>query len=347
MNYSLALIGFGGVNRALVKILTDKFFELKIGYDASFKVVAVSDINYGTAFDKDGLDLSKLASMGKEKNVLTTLPNGDSGVDVYELIKLSNANVVVEATFTDSVSGEPALSHCKAAINSNKHVVTTNKGPIALHLDTLNSLANEMGVTIGYEGTVMSGTPVINLTEKCLKGATPMSFSGILNGTANFILGEMESDKDMTSCIKQAQALGYAEADPTADIEGYDVMLKVTILSKIIFGKTVNPKDIDRKGITELTSKHIKSAIAQKKKWKLLGQARLDETGKVIASVKPALIDENHSLYSISGPQNALTITTDLLGETTVVGAGAGTTETAFALLTDILNIGETNECHA
>ncbi|TGT11999.1 homoserine dehydrogenase, partial [Mesorhizobium sp. M8A.F.Ca.ET.213.01.1.1] len=151
------------------------------------------------------------------------------------------ADIVVEATFTNPNDGEPAVSHCRWALQAGKHVVTTNKGPVALAAQELKTLAKSRGVRFEFEGAVMSGTPVIRLAAKTLVGAELKGFEGILNGTSNFVLGRMEEGLDFSSAVKEAQALGYAEADPTADVEGHDVRLKVVILANELLGADLKP----------------------------------------------------------------------------------------------------------
>ncbi|RVD45991.1 homoserine dehydrogenase, partial [Mesorhizobium sp. M7A.F.Ca.ET.027.03.2.1] len=140
------------------------------------------------------------------------------------------------ATFTNPTDGEPAVSHCRWALQTGKHVVTTNKGPVAIAARELETLAKSNGLHFEYEGSVMSGTPVIRMAKKTLAGAEVTGFEGILNGTSNFVLGRMEGGLDFASAVKEAQQLGYAEAAPTADVEGFDVRLKVVILANELLG---------------------------------------------------------------------------------------------------------------
>jgi homoserine dehydrogenase len=188
------------------------------------------------------------------------------------------------------------------------------------------------------EGTVMSGTPVINLAENTLAGNDISAVKGILNGTTNFILTNMEAGRSYEDVLDEAQKLGYAEADPTADVEGYDALAKVTILANVLMGENVKPDDIPCKGITQITLEDIDKAKAEGKRWKLIGEVKR-EGGKVSASVSPQMVDLSHPLAGVMGAVNAVTFSTDLMGDVTVNGPGAGKIETGYSILIDMLEI--------
>ncbi|MCD6328996.1 MAG: homoserine dehydrogenase, partial [Candidatus Cloacimonetes bacterium] len=213
------------------------------------------------------------------------------------------------------------------------------KGPAALYYKKLAKLAEENGVKFLIEGTVMSGTPVFNLARECLAGCKITEVKGILNGTTNYILTKMEQEGwSYEDALKKAQELGYAEADPTADVEGYDALAKVVILSNVLLGGNVKPEDVPCEGISKLTLEDIKAAAADGMRYKLIGSTRL-EGDKIIASVKPVRLPLSDPLTGVNGANNALTFDTDLMGKITIQGAGAGKIETGFSIFVDILNI--------
>ena len=191
--------------------------------------------------------------------------------DNIQLIKQCNADVLCELTFTDLKTGEPAISHCKAAFESGKHIVTSNKGPAALKYAELKALADKHNVKFMIEGTVVAGTPIINLAEGPLAGCEITKIRGILNGTTNYMLSEMEKGMDYNAVLKVAQELGYAEADPTGDVEGYDARGKVTILANVVMGAPLKIDDVSCKGITKITSADIDNAKKKNARWKLIG----------------------------------------------------------------------------
>jgi homoserine dehydrogenase len=217
--------------------------------------------------------------------------------------------------------------------------VTTNKGPIALHYRELAGLAAESGAQLRFEGTVMSGTPVLNLARETLLGSRITEVRGILNGTTNFILTRMEEGMDYPTALGQAQSLGYAEAVPDADVLGHDALAKVTILANVLFGASLTPSDSPCSGITEINRELIARAKVDGKRYKLIG--RVWRSGdEVKASVGPQLVPMTHPLAGVTGATNALTFTTDTLGDVTIVGPGAGRRETGFSVLADLLSIG-------
>ncbi len=337
-HHDLALIGFGGVNRALAEIIRDRGAALVDDLGFGLRVVAITDLRLGSLMQSDGIDLdAALAMTGAD--TFAGMPGGDAEPRNDYVIRHTTADVISEATFTNPVDGEPAISHVRAALESGKSVTTTNKGPVALASAELNRIAEENGARFEYEGSVMSGTPVLRLAGETLKGLRISRIQGILNGTSNFVLGQMEAGKSLEDAVAEAQALGYAEADPTADIEGSDVQLKVVILANELLGAQLTTADVSRTGISGITASDVIAAAAAGEHWKLIGTVTRDESGAVTASVQPLSLGADHPLAGISGATNAVAFTTDLLGTVTMSGPGAGRIETAYALLSDIIAI--------
>ncbi|CAI8352429.1 MAG: Homoserine dehydrogenase [Porticoccaceae bacterium UBA1117] len=344
MYYNIALIGFGGVNRALADIIAtdeEKFYR-EMGFN--LRIVAVSDLFLGSVYTPEGIDLTLLAALPVAQGACATLPNGKATAENEDIIKNSNADIVVEATVTDSVTGQPATSHCRWALSTGKHVSTTNKGPLAFAEKELMDLALKNNVGFEYEGVVMSGTPVLRFADKLLKGSEIHQFSGILNGTANYVLGLVEQGHTFADAITSAQKQGYAEADPSADVEGKDVMLKVIVLANRLWGANLTRDNVQCQGITGLTETMVKEAVAEGCHWKLVGKASKQEDGSVVASVSPEKLSLEHPLAGISGAVNAITFTSGMLGDVTVSGPGAGRIETAYAILSDIIAIHQRKE---
>jgi homoserine dehydrogenase len=344
MHYNVALIGFGGVNRALAEIISadPEKFHRELGFN--LRIVAISDMFLGSAYSPEGINPALLTTLPVEQGACAALPNGKATADNEAIITASNADIIVEATVTDSVTGEPATSHCRWALSSGKHISTTNKGPLAFAAKELTALALNNNVGFEYEGVVMSGTPVLRFADKLLQGSGIKQFTGIVNGTANYVLGLVEQGQTFANAITSAQAQGYAEADPTADIEGKDVMLKVIVLANRLWNADLSAADVSCKGITCLTETMVKEAVAEGCHWKLLGKATRKSDGSIVASVSPEKLSAEHPLSGISGAVNALTFTTDMLGDVTVSGPGAGRIETAYAILSDIIAIHQRKE---
>ncbi|NIM11311.1 MAG: homoserine dehydrogenase [Candidatus Aminicenantes bacterium] len=335
MKHRIALVGFGTVGQGLAEILLEKREYLKTRYGYEFDIVGISDIAWGTAYNPDGLDITAMLNAAKAKQKFS---QDLKDWDALTMIRKCNATVVCELAFTDLETGEPAISHCKAAFETGKHVVTSNKGPAALAYTDLKAMAEKKGLRFLIEGTVMSGTPVLNLAEGPLAGCEITAALGILNGTTNYILTQMEAGMSYEDALKKAQELGYAEADPTGDVEGYDARGKVTILANVVMNTSLRIEDVSCKGITHITPEDIEKAKEENCRWKLIGSVK-KEGDKVKASVAPEMVPLSHPLAGVMGATNAITFATDLLGEVSVVGPGAGRKETGFSILTDLLRL--------
>ena len=332
----LVYVGFGIVSQGLAEIILDNNSVLPSVNREEIQTVGILDTMKGCKIDSNGIHMH---------DVLLNAKNGDysllteSIIDIPKAIQEINADIIIEASFTDIKTGQPAISHIESALKSNKHVVTTNKGPFAVAYKQIFNLAALMKKNVAIEGTVMSGTPIINVLNNGLFGSDITAISGIMNGTSNYILSKMELGMTYNYALSQAQKLGYAEADPTSDVEGLDTLAKVMILANVVFDVQLIQEEIEVTGISDIILSDVKEASSKNKRWKLIGSVWKDNTGKVHGSVSPKLISINDSLYSISDATNALKITSNILGDTTIVGEGAGKIETGFALYNDIISI--------
>ncbi|MCC4908888.1 homoserine dehydrogenase [Microbacterium sp. cx-59] len=335
--YNLAIIGFGGVTRALAQLIVEDPHRIA-SQGIGLRVVAISDLAMGSLVEPEGIDLAAVLALPRG-STFAGLSGGSGVADNEAIIRTSNADIIAEATFTNPLDGEPAASHVRWALESGKHVITTNKGPIALYGESLKQCAAENGVHFAFEGAVMSGTPVIGLARNLLTGLTVLGVQGILNGTSNYVLGRMETGVSLEDAVAAAQNLGFAEADPGADIGGSDVQLKLSILANELLGASLSPADVATTGIVGVTAEKIAAAAQQNKRFKLIGSAYRNDDGTIVAEVAPVALTADHPLANISGVTNAVSFDTDLLGIVTIAGPGAGRTETAFALLADILAV--------
>ena len=339
MHFKLAFIGFGTVGQGLTEILLEKKDMLEKNFNFHWTVVAISDVMKGSIYNENGLDMKKILDLVKSGKKLDVYLAGIKGMDSIETITKTCADTIIEVTFTDVKTGEPALTHIKTALNSGKNVISTNKGPVVKQAVDLLKLAKSKNVFYGFEGVVLAGTPAINLAKFTLAGNKITGFKGILNGTTNYILTRMEEGMSYGDALKKAQELGYAEADPTGDVEGLDALGKVVILTNVVLGEKLTWQDVERKGITEIAKKDIDEAKSEGKRWKLVGRAEVQPDGTVKAKVWPQKLPLNDPLAGVSEATNALTFFTDELGPVTIVGPGAGRRETGFALLIDLLEI--------
>jgi homoserine dehydrogenase len=335
--YRLALIGFGNVGQGFAQILHEHGSEYERQFGLRLQLVAVSDLLKGSLYNPQGLDPSELLAGVSRTGKLDAIDAPSKGWDALRTIAETGADVVVELSYTDLKTGQPALTHLKRAIEAGKHVITTNKGPVALHYAELKALADAHGVEIGVEGTVMSGTPTLRLGMELLAAAGIRRIQGILNGTTNYILTRMEAGASYPEALAEAQAQGYAEADPTGDVEGYDAAGKAVILANLLMGASLSMAEVDREGITQLSAQDIAAAQAAGERWKLIARVERGEDGRVAASVRPTRLALAHPLAGVGGATNAITYTTRLLGDVTLIGPGAGRLETGYALIGDLL----------
>ncbi len=344
-NYRLALIGFGNVNQGLAEILRDQKSFLAEAYGVSFTIVGVSALSKGSIYQPDGFQASELLEAVQRDGNLDRVAAAQRGWDALTLITNSNAEIVVEASYTDLQTGQPAISYVRGALETGKHVVTSNKGPVALCYAELAELARQKSRLFGVEGTVMSGTPAIHLGHEVLRSAIIRKVEGILNGTTNYILTNMEMGVSYQDALAEAQKQGYAEADPTGDVEGFDAAGKVVILSQILFDRPIAMGEVERTGISQLTLEDIQQAKQAGERWKLIGSLE-EKDGKLKATVSPVRLPLSHPLAGVSGATNAITYDTQILGRVTLIGPGAGRQQTGYALLSDLLAIHKAQSIH-
>ncbi|MBE0511867.1 homoserine dehydrogenase [Candidatus Bathyarchaeota archaeon] len=329
----IVLIGCGVVGQSFARILIRREAELAKNYGFHPRVVAMVDRG-GAAVNPKGLDLEKMLSVKVEKGtVAASREYGRLAMSALDVIESVEAEAMVEATPTNIKDGEPGLSHIKTAFKTGKHVVTTNKGPLALALPVLTELADYNKVYLKFSGTVGAGTPVLELAKKCLLGDRIVSIRGILNGTTNYILTEMDEKRiTFQQALENAQKLGYAEADPSMDVDGIDAACKLVIMANWIMNKKATLKDVDVQGIRKVTLQALEEAAKRGCTVKLVGS--INDNLKV----KPTEISR-HDPLSVGGVLNAVTFVSEFAGEETIIGRGAGGMETASAILRDLLDI--------
>src|SRR5258708_5131644 len=338
----LSLVGFGVVGQGFAELLAAKHAFLKQHYEVDMKLVAVANARNGFMYCEDGVVISKLLEVvGMERPLIEEqgVAHWDSAL---EGLQATSADVLVEVTPTNLRDAEPGMSHIRMALSKGMHVVTANKGPAALAANELYALARDHGVQLRMESSVMAGTPVLNTFLERMAGARVLSIRGILNGTTNYILSAMASDRDYAEALADAQAKGYAETDPTADVEGYDAVAKTLILAALVFGHALKPEQVIRQGITTITREQIQAAQDQDKRIKLIASLHLlsrndGQADTLEARVEPTALDLSDPLARVDGVMNALTIQADTLSEVTIIGPGAGRIQTGQGLLADVL----------
>ena len=332
----LLLIGFGGVGQGLAQILDEKVARLKAAQGFSASIVGVVTATRGSLFRRDGLDIAALLASA-EAGSFDAYPDQSGlkrGLSASDMIDAGAADVLVEVSPTNLETAQPALAYCEQALEAGMHLVLANKGPVALEYAALRGKAEAKGRQMRCEATVMAGTPVMQLAQEALAGCEIRAARGILNGTTNYILTQMEAGMSYAEALAQAQDLGYAETDPSGDVDGWDAAGKVLILANALFGSRLSLSDLDVSGITRISAADIEEAKASGERYKLIAEAS-PEGG----SVKALRLPLSNPLASVAGATNAITLSTDLTGDVTLIGAGAGKLETGSAILSDLLAI--------
>ncbi len=322
------ICGFGTVGQGFCEVLAmrDQFFKDRYGEPVTI-VGAMDSRTY--IYDPNGLDPTALVARKQE-----TRKVGDTEyTDSIEVLSKADFDILAEVSPTDVKTGGVGLKNITYAFENGKDVITVNKGPLALRFHDLKDLADRNGCRFGFEGSVGGAMPIINLCRNNLAGEKICSIRGILNGTCNYILSKMDKGQPFDQVLKEAQQMGYAETDPTNDIEGYDTACKVVILANAVFNRNVTFNDVNITGITSITEDAISLARSRNMVIRLIG-----EVSETKLEVGPRLIPMGHPL-SISGTLNTAQIHSDLAGPITVSGRGAGRLETASAMLSDLIAI--------
>lgn len=313
---NIALLGLGTVGSGVVKIIEENRQQIKdtINKDIVIKHILVRD-------------KSKKRPLNISQYHLTE--------DINDILNDNSIDIVVEV-----MGGiEPTVDWLRTALKNKKHVITANKDLLAIHLKLLEDLAEENGVALKFEASVAGGIPIVNAINNGLNANNISKFMGIFNGTSNFILSKMTHEQTtFKDALEEAQRLGFAEADPTEDVEGVDAARKVVITSYLSFNQVIKLNDVKSVGISDITLADINAASALNYKIKLIGKGTY-ENGYVNASVEPTLIHKNHQLAAVENEYNAIYVIGDAVGDTMFYGKGAGSLATGSAVVSDLLNV--------
>ncbi|MBU5271058.1 homoserine dehydrogenase [Staphylococcus caprae] len=313
---NIALLGLGTVGSGVVKIIEENRQQIKdtINKDIVIKHILVRDT-------------SKKRPLNISQYHLTE--------DINEILEDESIDIVVEV-----MGGiEPTVDWLRTALKKKKHVITANKDLLAVHLKLLEDLAEQNHVALKFEASVAGGIPIVNAINNGLNANNISKFMGILNGTSNFILSKMTREQtSFEEALDEAQRLGFAEADPTDDVEGVDAARKVVITSYLSFNQVIKLNDVKLTGISGTTLSDINAANDLGYKIKLIGKGTY-ENGRVNASVEPTLIHKTHQLASVENEYNAIYVIGDAVGDTMFYGKGAGSLATGSAVVSDLLNV--------
>jgi homoserine dehydrogenase len=333
----IALVGFGNVGRRLAERLRGPYARALKEAGARVRVTGIATARHGLAIDPQGIDLGRALRLVVKGGGLDPLHRGPRVGGVRTFIARVPADVLVEITTLDRRNGQPAIDHVRQALGRGLHVITANKGPVAFARRRLRTLAERKKRLFLHEGAVMDGTPVFNLAERCLRGVRIVSFRGTLNSTTNLVLSRMEEGLTARSAVEEARALGIAEADPGNDLEGWDAAVKGCAIANGLMNASVRPSQVRQRGIVGLTTGDAQRAVRAGARLRLVVRG-VRQGRRVRVTVAPERIPFGDPL-SGSGPDAALVLETDLMGEIGVFERGATVDQTAYALLSDLIHV--------
>jgi len=334
----IAVIGFGGVGKALLRILVDKKDELyNEGINPKVNYVISSN---GGVYDPDGIDIVKFLDYSIITNDIINYPYGGSkDITFNSLLKNKDVDFVIEMTPTDIIDGEPGMTHIEKSLQNGFHVVTANKGPILLAYKKLKQIAIKNDVQLGVGCTTGGALPSINGGLIEMAGSKIVSIEGVLNGTTNYIINEMEVNGfEYDEALKKAQSFGIAETNPKLDVEGWDTATKLLILINVLMNEEKSIDDVNVQGITSIRLANVKEALMEGKKYKLIGRA-VRKGSDLEISVKLEKVGTDNPFYMVDGKNKAIRYISDTIGDLTIIGGASGATPAAASILRDIVNI--------
>jgi homoserine dehydrogenase len=327
----IILCGFGVVGQSLVKLFESRSEDLYAKYGLKPRVVGVFD-SKGSAVDQSGLNFKKLIDTKKKFGTVKNYANKQNSMSGMDMLKNVEADVLIETTASNYKDAEPGMTHITTAMKKGMHVISVNKGPLALAFPSLLELATYNQVMFKFSGTVGGGTPILDYAKNSLSGERITSFAGILNGTTNYILTNMGTGVSYEDALKDAQDKGYVEADESLDLDGLDAAAKLVILANWVMGMKVTLPDINCTGIRKVTLDDIKKAAKNNCSIKLIASCDKDLV------VGPKEVSNDDPLC-VNGTLNAIAFTSEHSGTQTIIGKGAGGMETASSILRDLLDI--------
>src|SRR3954469_22553753 len=341
MRADLALVGFGNVARRFSRLIEERRDWLALDYELDCRIVGIATRRHGSMFQASGLDAPALAATLEGGGQLADdEARAADSLDIIGRLAQTDAplKVLVETTTLDIGAGQPAIDHVRAALQAGCHAVTANKGPAAFAYEELSALAADRERSFLFEGAVMDGVPIFNLVRATLPAVEITGFRGVINSTTNHILSALEDGESFDAALQRMQALGIAEADPSLDIDGWDAAAKTAALANVLLGARVTPRDVERRGIAAGDAAKAIAARADGRRLKLVAQGRRTASG-VVTRVWPEELTRDDLLAHMEGQQNALVLETDLLQEIAIVQRGGGLTQTAYALLSDLITV--------
>jgi homoserine dehydrogenase len=330
----LCILGFGHVTQRFCELVRDREGVLARDHGVRFLVTAVGTGSHGSWLDPLGTTPAEVLAQFRTEG--QRFP--DVVRDGRELIRGSGADVLVESSPLER-GGQLAISHVDTAFDAGLDVVTVNKGPIAWDYRRLRDRADAEGRQLRHEGVTMDGCPVYNLAEFCLPGDRVIGFRGVLNSTSNYVLDAMAEGATQHEAIAEAIDAGFAETDPSYDLEGHDAAAKVAALANVLLDADITPETIPRDSIAGLTQDDVAQVLSYGRRLRLIGEAYRDEDGEVSARVSLAPVRSQDPMYWVTGTSSSLVLETEMAGTVEIVERDGLLTQTAYAIYADLLTI--------
>lgn len=338
MQVRLAVIGLGNVGKRFLELVQNKHDLIKNRYDLDLVVTAAGDTSGGAEYFK-ALDITTILDLKASGKGMAAYPmHGRGEMNMLELVRGCEADVLVENTLTNLKDGEPGISTMREAFRRKMHVVTANKGPLVLAYQELSALAKQSRVKILHSAAVAGGLPVVNIGRRDLGASDITKFEGIVNGTTNHILDAMARGETFDAALKHMQELGIAEADPTLDVDGWDAANKLVIVANACLHRPTKLGDVRVEGIRGITPEHIAGARAKGQVIKLVARA-MRELGTWKLTVRPEWLDASHPLVQVPGGYMGVVYETDINGQIFARIQEENPYPTAAAVLRDVVNL--------
>jgi homoserine dehydrogenase len=332
----LCFLGFGNVNRALVRLLEARRAELREDYGIEYQITGVGSRRLGWVADAKGLGTAEVLALKPAASASVSRAGVPAPHEVREWLEAARGDVLFEATSLNAVTGQPAIDHLRAALERSAHAITANKGPVVHAYEQLTELADKMQRRFLFESTVMDGVPIFSLFRETLPALPLKGFRGVLNSTTNVILTGMEEGLSFDAALKKAQDAGVAETDAANDIDGWDAMVKVAALVRVLMGVKLSLHEIRRQGIRGLSGETVRAARAEGRPYKLLCQVKRVGKG-VEASVTPERVPLTDPLALVAGASSAVYFETDIFPGLGIVEDRPGPNATAYGMLADFV----------
>jgi homoserine dehydrogenase len=333
---NLCLLGFGNVNRTLVELLILKQIELRERYGITWRITGVASRRLGWLVNADGFEAQEMC--GADTPVRGNCASQHKLADLDSWLKAARPDVIFEATSLNVQSGQPAIEHIRAALESGAHAITANKGPVVHAYHELRDLAAKRKRQFLFESTVMDGVPIFSQFRDTLPAIEVKAFQGILNSTTNVILAGMEEGLSFNDSLRRAQQLGVAETDATHDIDGWDAAVKVAALVTVLMNSPLKPQEVRRQGIAHLPPEAVREARAAGRPYKLICRAER-VPGSVKAAVTPTQVPLTNPMAMVNGTSSIIRFETDIFPALTIIEENPGLYATAYGMLADFIRV--------